>query len=202
METRLALFSSWTSFYNSSLDCARNDVQEIRQTRPTHRKLKKKQKSPTQTTNKDEGWEERTRSPPARAGFWKDDQGHRGTGAGSASRHGGGLGRVHPHDRVPGIPLSYRTGCTRRHGGRRGRQCREGSGLKFFLFVAVTFGRPSAFHAMSERSALSSRRQNSSQSRRLNSRETSLRGRKASAKGSASRRASGAAGRAQVRRME
>ena len=34
---------------------------------------------------------------------------HRGTGAGSASRHGGGLGRVHPHDRVPGIPLSYRT---------------------------------------------------------------------------------------------
>ena len=23
-------------------------------------------------------------------------------------------------DRVPGIPLSYRTGCTRRHGGRRG----------------------------------------------------------------------------------
>ena len=58
--------------------------------------------------------------PPARAGSWKDDQGHRGTGAGSASRHGGGLGRVHPHDRVPGIPLSYRTGCTRRHGGRRG----------------------------------------------------------------------------------
>ena len=48
-------------------------------------------------------------SPPARAGSWKDDQGHRGTGAGSASRHGGGLGRVHPHDRVPGIPLSYRT---------------------------------------------------------------------------------------------
>ena len=38
----------------------------------------------------------------------------------SASRHGGGLGRVHPHDRVPGIPLSYRTGCTRRHGGKRG----------------------------------------------------------------------------------
>ena len=31
------------------------------------------------------------------------------TGVGSASRHGGGLGRVHPHDRVPGIPLSYRT---------------------------------------------------------------------------------------------
>ena len=62
----------------------------------------------------------RTRSPPARAGFWKDDQGHRGTGAGSASRHGGGLGRVHPDDGVPGIPLSYRTGCTRRHGGRRG----------------------------------------------------------------------------------
>ena len=28
---------------------------------------------------------------------------------GSASRHGGGLGRVHPHGRVPGIPLSYRT---------------------------------------------------------------------------------------------
>ena len=26
----------------------------------------------------------------------KDDQGHRGTGAGSASRHGGGLGRVYP----------------------------------------------------------------------------------------------------------
>ena len=62
----------------------------------------------------------RTGSPPARAGFWKDDQGHRGTGVGSASRHGGGLGRVHPHVRVPGIPLSYRTGCTRRHGGRRG----------------------------------------------------------------------------------
>ena len=59
-------------------------------------------------------------SPPARAGSCKDDQGHRGTGAGSASRHGGGLGRVHPHDRVPGIPLSYRTGCTRRHGGKRG----------------------------------------------------------------------------------
>ena len=51
----------------------------------------------------------RTGSPPARAGSCKDDQGHRGTGAGSASRHGGGLGRVHPHDRVPGIPLSYRT---------------------------------------------------------------------------------------------
>ena len=47
-------------------------------------------------------------------------QGGERTGAGSASRHGGGLGRVHPHDRVPGIPLSYRTGCTRRHGGRRG----------------------------------------------------------------------------------
>jgi len=46
--------------------------------------------------------------------YWKDDQGHRGTGAGSASQHGGGLGRVHPHDRVPGIPLSYRTGCTGR----------------------------------------------------------------------------------------
>ena len=71
------------------------------------------------TDNPNEGWEE-DRSPPARAGSWKDDQGHRGTGVGSASRHGGGLGRVHPHDRVPGIPLSYRTGCTRRHGGRRG----------------------------------------------------------------------------------
>merc|ERR1711965_838771 len=32
----------------------------------------------------------------------------------------GGWAGVHPHDRVPGIPLSYRTGCTRRHGGRRG----------------------------------------------------------------------------------
>ena len=65
----------------------------------------------------------RTRSPPARAGSWKDDQGHRGTGAGSASRHGGGLGRVHPP--TPQGPrdsslVFYRTGCTRRHGGRRG----------------------------------------------------------------------------------
>ena len=78
-------------------------------------KRKKERKPANQTRDG-----RRTRSPPARAGSWKDDQGHRGTGVGSASRHGGGLGRVHPHDRVPGIPLSYRTGCTRRHGGRRG----------------------------------------------------------------------------------
>ena len=64
-----------------------------------------------------EGWDEDrvpTCTSRTGAGFWKDDQGHRGTGVnslsgvGSASRHGGELGRVHPHDRVPGIPLSYR----------------------------------------------------------------------------------------------
>lgn len=55
METRLALFSSWTSFYNSSLDCARNDVQEIRQTRPTHRKLKKIRKARLQTNQTRDG---------------------------------------------------------------------------------------------------------------------------------------------------
>ena len=54
------------------------------------------------TDNPNEGWEE-DRVPtylPARQDFWKDDQGHRGTGrVGSASRHEGGrLGRVHPHD--------------------------------------------------------------------------------------------------------
>ena len=43
----------------------------------------------------------RTGSPPARAGSCKDDQGHRGTGAGSASRHGAGLGRVHQEGLVP-----------------------------------------------------------------------------------------------------
>ena len=57
-------------------------------------KRKKERKQTNQT--RDGG---RTGSLPARAGFWKDDQGHRGTGVGSASRHGGGLGSVHPHDR-------------------------------------------------------------------------------------------------------
>ena len=58
----------------------------------------------------------RTGSPPAPAGPCKDDQGDtQRVWAGSASRHGGGalpLGRVHhtAHDRVPGIPLSYRAG--------------------------------------------------------------------------------------------
>jgi len=43
-----------------------------------------------------------------RAGSWKEGRsGTQGNGSGertSASRHGGGLGRVHPHDRVPGFP--------------------------------------------------------------------------------------------------
>ena len=46
-----------------------------------------------ETDKPKEGWDEDSGSPPARAGFWKDDQGHRGTGVhgvGSASRHGGG----------------------------------------------------------------------------------------------------------------
>ena len=71
-----------------------------------HPLCKKKERK---QTNQTRDGRTRTRSPPARAGSWKDDQGHRGTGVGSASRHGGGLGRVHPHDRVPGVPLSYRT---------------------------------------------------------------------------------------------
>ena len=48
------------------------------------------------------------------------DTGERDYGSGERIATRRGLGRVHPHDRVPGIPLSYRTGCTRRHGGRRG----------------------------------------------------------------------------------
>ena len=54
----------------------------------------------------------------------KDDKGHKGTEAGSASRHGGRLGRIHPQDRVSprdsSLSRIYRTGClhacTRRHG--------------------------------------------------------------------------------------
>ena len=45
-----------------------------------------RKKETTKRQNPNEGWDEH-RPPPARAGFWKDDQGHRGTGVGSASRH-------------------------------------------------------------------------------------------------------------------
>ena len=65
-------------------------------------------------------------SPPARrAGFWKDDQGHRGTGVGSASRHewgwagflsvtpaSGGAPRYHPN------PSTKRASCAPLRGAR------------------------------------------------------------------------------------
>ena len=63
------------------------------------------------TGKQNEGWEEdKHKVPTCTSRILEGRSGtHRGTGVGSASRHGGGLGRVHPHDRVPGIPLSYRT---------------------------------------------------------------------------------------------
>ena len=60
------------------------------------------------TDTPNEGWE-KDRVPTCTSRILEGRSGtHRGMGVGSASRHGGGpLGRVHPHDRVPGIPLSY-----------------------------------------------------------------------------------------------
>ena len=64
----------------------------------THTKRKKENRHQTRDGR-------RTRSTPAcTSRILEGRSGTQGTGAGSASRHGGGLGRIHPHDRVPGIP--------------------------------------------------------------------------------------------------
>ena len=115
METRRALFSSWTSFYNSSLDCARNDVQEIRQTRPTHRKLKKIRKARLQTNQtRDGGGGQGPHLREQDLGRTIRDTGEREWGAHRASRDTeGGLGRGHPHRHTRqgprDSPLVYRT---------------------------------------------------------------------------------------------
>ena len=61
-----------------------------------------------ETDKPKEGWDEDSGSPPARAGFWKDDQGTGTQGNGSGEwgahrdtegkRERGWAGRVHPHD--------------------------------------------------------------------------------------------------------
>ena len=69
---------------------------------PSHfwRRKKKYADTPTQESKRTRGWEkDRVPTCTSRPGFWKDDQGNTvNTGAGSASRHGEGLGRVHPRD--------------------------------------------------------------------------------------------------------
>ena len=85
------------------------------------------------------GWEKDTDRVPRHLreqdlGRTIRDTGERSGERTSASRHGGGLGRVHPHDRVPGIPLSYRT---KLHPAARGQARQRGPPTGCALLVLL-----------------------------------------------------------------
>ena len=90
-----------------------------KKTRPREFSLLERKKTDKPT----EGWEEDkvpTCTSRILEGRTIRDTGERERGAHEriATRRGAGQGS--PTRQGPGIPLSYRTGCTRRHGGRRG----------------------------------------------------------------------------------